>query len=859
MASLIAAKQSEITANRNLISNLEAERNTIRSEYGFYSKEFQNWRKSRSANNLRVAYGAKTRLNEELKNLRMQERGYSGQDPYGRRVQESGYWASSGRPVMTTTTAQAPGVQPKAGPGTTSLPYAERYGRVGITRSEWAAMTPSAREAVAAKARSGQLRRAGEIDRTKPLKLTVVDAKGRPMTEYVATTDYEAGTRTLTKRDVREFYPDFSTGREVRIDRYRPSMTPFQTAQIENAALGTGFTPWQETITYGEPGPKWLPEGNQTREQVSTTSMTTRSGAMSQLVMMGEGKSFAEAYKYGYGPVTVQSKVTTSVRSEPSERDYQRRSQLGAVVGLKQTGRFIEEAGEWGIDQAQMRYLQSESAARRGVGGVMYGVGKAEQWTGQFVTGTGEFIAKKPVQAVAAFGVGTAYGATTKALGTWAAVTQKTGPVLASFGLKGLGALAGGYWAAGEAEAISESERPGERAAETAGIAYSFIGGARIGAGAVPAPSITGVRTTSIKGVTTIQDGTLTGGVTKTGSVRVSWLGKNYKVPFTAMETYAGGKLSGTVKFAGQKPYTYSGSTVGFDVGRASIVRGPVAQQSTIYTKGGVERSTLYTTGLGNPKLITGTIASPSVRGDYFGTTQNIGFIQKGQVPTRGWLTYATGGAAGDVTSQDMFSGLSIGRSATTGGFALPSTPGGIPFTFTPASILSRPVITTSGITTVFGLTRPVETSKSQSVFAGEARSFFSSRSVSFPAPEGLSLSTGGADTISDPGAVSDVLSTSTAGSSSSTASDFTSTTSTATTVNIFNITEVPWGPGAPPVGVALPFGGGWGRRGKRRDSSPSFRTRYNPSIAAEIFKIKGTRRQGRAAARTGISVRPIL
>ena len=59
--------------------------------------------------------------------------------------------------------------------------------------------------------------------------------------------------------------------------------------------------------------------------------------------------------------------------------------------------------------------------------------------------------------------------------------------------------------------------------------------------------------------------------------------------------------------------------------------------------------------------------------------------------------------------------------------------------------------------------------------------------------------------------------------------------------------------------GFSLPFGGGRARGSVPKASRTSFRTRYNPSLAAKVFKIRGTRAQGRAAARTGISVRPIV
>lgn len=65
---------------------------------------------------------------------------------------------------------------------------------------------------------------------------------------------------------------------------------------------------------------------------------------------------------------------------------------------------------------------------------------------------------------------------------------------------------------------------------------------------------------------------------------------------------------------------------------------------------------------------------------------------------------------------------------------------------------------------------------------------------------------------------------------------------------------EVPFG-----GGFALPFGGGRQARGRGRAPRTRFKTGYNPSLAAEVFKIKGTKAQGRRAARTGIGVRPII
>ena len=65
---------------------------------------------------------------------------------------------------------------------------------------------------------------------------------------------------------------------------------------------------------------------------------------------------------------------------------------------------------------------------------------------------------------------------------------------------------------------------------------------------------------------------------------------------------------------------------------------------------------------------------------------------------------------------------------------------------------------------------------------------------------------------------------------------------------------EVPLG-----GGFALPFGGGGRGRGRRGVPKATFRTAYNPSIAAKVFGIRGTRKQARRAARTGIGVRPII
>ena len=464
--------QTSLAENRATISRLESERESIKSQYGVNSREFQNWLRGQSAGQLRIAYAAKTRLREELKTSRQQSRGYSGQDPYGRGPQTPGERDMAIRQTGLTT-ANVPG-RTYAGIGTGSGAYQSGYERVGISRSEWASMTPDARAAVEKQASLGKLRRAGEIDRTLPMSLTIVDAQGRPVTEYVATTDYAGGTRTLTQRNVSQFYPDFGTGKGVPRNRYQPSLTPFLTARIENVALGKGLTTPKETVTYGSSGPSWLPEGMQKRGMVVTTTQQTRSGAQSQLAMIGQGKSFAEAYKYGNAPVTLQITRTTLARSERGEQAYQQRSQNAAIIGLRKTGGYIEGVGGGLIDYSQENLLKSENTFKRGYGGVMYGGGQAFEKTGQFVGGTGRFLQEKPVEAIVAFGAGTAFGAGSQALGNWAAVTQKTGPVLASFGLKGIGSFAGGYWGAGEAKAIYESPRPGERAAETAGIALSF-------------------------------------------------------------------------------------------------------------------------------------------------------------------------------------------------------------------------------------------------------------------------------------------------------------------------------------------------------------------------------------------------
>ena len=67
--------------------------------------------------------------------------------------------------------------------------------------------------------------------------------------------------------------------------------------------------------------------------------------------------------------------------------------------------------------------------------------------------------------------------------------------------------------------------------------------------------------------------------------------------------------------------------------------------------------------------------------------------------------------------------------------------------------------------------------------------------------------------------------------------------------------------PGIIPLpGFALPWGGGGGRgRGRRGVAKAKFKASYNPSIAAKVFGIRGTRKQARRAARTGIGVRPII
>lgn len=256
--------------------------------------------------------------------------------------------------------------------------------------------------------------------------------------------------------------------------------------------------------------------------------------------------------------------------------------------------------------------------------------------------------------------------------------------------------------------------------------------------------------------------------------------------------------------------------------------------------------------------LVWGDVARPGLSGSFAGVVGSgrgkIVFNPR-QVAPRGLLTYAAGEPA-TMFRPGGFAGFSTGAPAAQM-FETVALPGMFAPGF-PSVGAYGGALTGARQVSVFGVPS----------VASQQKSFFTARSVAAaPALVGAkSMSVTLSNPVLEPGvsSVSDLVSVSQPATSSVT--------------DVVSISKLTGVTGAPPGAVVTPspvpvppfvpffpeagfpgFGFGAGKKSAASYSRLSFKTRYNPSIVGATFNIRGTLRQGRRAALTGVTIRPIV